>query len=72
MIDVNQEKFTLPLAIDSEFFHRAFANPCTSKASHTMVYGMGGERKLLKISAPLPLIKVFQYRISPLLADPFR
>jgi hypothetical protein len=34
-----------------------------------MGYGMGGDQNWLKISAPLPLTKVF--RISPLLADSF-
>jgi hypothetical protein len=71
MKDVNEKKITPPLAIDSEFLHRAFANPCTSKASHTMGYCMRFcERNLLKISAPLPLNKFC--RISPFLADPFR
>jgi hypothetical protein len=31
MKDVNQKNITPPLAIDSEFLHGAFANPCTSK-----------------------------------------
>jgi hypothetical protein len=29
MMDDNQNKFIPQLAIDTEFFHRAFANPCT-------------------------------------------
>jgi hypothetical protein len=31
MEDDNQKHFTAPLGIDSEIFHRAFANPCTMK-----------------------------------------
>jgi hypothetical protein len=30
MKDDNQKKFLLQLEIDTEYFHRAFANPCTS------------------------------------------
>jgi hypothetical protein len=41
MKEVNPKMFTPLLVLDYEFFHRAFANPCTSKASHTMGYGMG-------------------------------